>query len=294
MNTLLRKQSALFCIVALGIAAAGRILPPVDDTAGLLIIGGFILLLGVPHGALDPVFAPQLYGVRSAVGWLIFGLCYCAAAVSVVFFWQVTPTLFLLTFLLVSAIHFSGDLDPEVPVLAKALYGGAILVLPALFHAAQIEPLFNMLVGSESSHWITRCLHWLAWPWAAGLTLVAVALVRRMGRPALELATLGCLALSAPPLYAFTAFFCLMHGARHILRTVAYASETPARRLIAINVLPMTLIVAALLVVVTHFSRHELNAAIVQTIFVGLAALTVPHMVLVERIRHAGWKRPVK
>ncbi|WP_458069788.1 Brp/Blh family beta-carotene 15,15'-dioxygenase [Rhodanobacter sp. BL-MT-08] len=292
MSTLLRKQSALFCVVALAMAVLAPLLPAVDNTAGLLIIGGLILLLGVPHGALDPVFASQLCGVRSAGGWLVFGLCYGAVAALVILCWQAAPTFFLLAFLLVSVVHFSGDLDKEVPLLAKALYGGTIIVLPALFHAAQIEPLFRMLVGAPSAQWITRCLHWLAWPWAAALALTAIALRRRKSRPALELAALGSLALAAPPLYAFTVFFCLMHGARHILRTLDYARDTPARRLIAVNALPMLLVAAALVVVATRVTHQPLNATIVRTIFVGLAALTAPHMMLVERVRHAGWKRP--
>ena len=292
MATLLRRQSTLFCIMALAIAALAPLLPPVDNAAGLLSIGGLILLLGVPHGALDPVFAAPLYGVRSAGGWLVFGACYGAVAGLVVVFWLAAPTAFLLIFLVVSVVHFSGDLDPKVSMLTKVLYGGAIIVLPALFHAAEIESLFTMLVGSPSAHRMTRCLQWLAWPWFAGVALAAISLGRRMPRPALELATLGCLALAAPPLYAFTVFFCLMHGARHILRTAAYADDIPARRLIAVNALPMALVFAALIFVATHVIRQPFSATIVRTMFVGLAALTAPHMAMVERIRHAGWKRP--
>jgi Brp/Blh family beta-carotene 15,15'-monooxygenase len=289
---LTRAQSTLFCLVALAFTVLAPLLPPVDNTAGLLIVGGLILLLGVPHGALDPVFATQRYGVRGVAGWLIFGACYSAAAALVVVCWQAAPTAFLVVFLLVSAVHFSGDMGHEVSWPAKALYGGSIIVLPALLHAADIEPLFRTLVGAASAHDITRCLQWLAWPWPVGVMLAAFAIRRRTPRAACEMTALGCLAIFAPPLYAFTLFFCLMHGARHILRTVAYAHGTPARRLIAANALPMLLVVAALLIVLALAPPRSIDATIVRTIFVGLAALTAPHMALIERIRYEGWRRP--
>ena len=292
MSAALRIQGTVFCIAALSLAVLGPWLPSINGTAGLLIIAGLILLLGVPHGALDPVFARHLHGLRNASGWVAFGLCYSAVAGLVIVCWRIAPTPFLIAFLLVSVAHFSGDLGQDVPLLAKALYGGAIIVLPALFHAAQIEPLFDALVGPQSAHWITRATHWLALPWLAGVTGAALALRRRMPRTALELVTLACLALGAPPLYAFTAYFCLMHGARHILRTAAYAGDMPAAQVIALAALPMVLVALAALAVPAQVHSGPLNATIVQTVFVGLAALTVPHMALVERVRHAGWTRP--
>lgn len=292
MSIAFRAQGMLFCVVALGLAALGPWLPPINGHPGLLLVGGLTLLLGVPHGALDPVFARRLHAIDRASRWLLFGLCYSVVASLVVLCWLAAPTLFLITFLLLSAAHFSGDLEHDVPSAAMALYGGAIIVLPALFHADQMALLLNVLVGPDSAQWITQCLRWLAWPWLAGMAAAVLTLWRRLPRTTLELAALAALALFAPLLYAFTAFFCLMHGARHILRTVAYAGDRPIRQIAALALLPMAIVSVVSLAMVARIDVPAFNASVVQIIFVGLAALTVPHMTLVERVRHAGWQQP--
>jgi hypothetical protein len=62
-------------------------------------------------------------------------------------------------------------------------------------------------------------------------------------------------------------------------------------QLIALAALPMVLVVAVAAAITASADGYALDAVIVQTVFVGLAALTVPHMALIERIRHAGWTR---
>jgi Brp/Blh family beta-carotene 15,15'-monooxygenase len=86
-------------------------------------------------------------------------------------------------------------------------------------------------------------------------------------------------------LLAFTVFFCTMHSARHIVRTWHYAGTGSIAQLIRAALLPMlgTLILGG---AAAYFLRTEpLEAGMMQLVFVGLAALTVPHMALVEQVR---------
>jgi Brp/Blh family beta-carotene 15,15'-monooxygenase len=289
----LRIQGLAFCAVALAVALLSPLLPAVESAQALGAIALLILFLGVPHGALDPIFAQQLHRIRSARGWLIFAVLYILAAGAVVAAWRMAPGAFLTGFLLVSVLHFSGDLAPPTPLMTRLLYGGAIIVLPAALHASELSRLFAMLVGAERASALTGVLQLITWPWLGALLIAAAAAWRHDWRTALELVAVGILALVAPPLYAFVVFFCAMHAARHILRTTEYAGgATELRRLLMFALPPMVVTSAAAILITLRIPSSSVGSGLVQIIFVGLAALTVPHMALVERVRWRGWRRP--
>ena len=285
-----RVQGLVFCVVAVAVALFSPLLPEVHSAQALGTIAVLILLLGVPHGALDPIFAQRLHHIRRAREWLLFGLLYVLAATLVVAAWYVAPGAFLIGFLLVSVAHFSGDLTPPTPPVTRLLYGGAIIVLPAALHAGELLRLFAILVGAHSAGMLTATLHLLAWPWLGALLIAATAHARRDWRAALEIVAVSTVALLAAPLYAFAVFFCGMHAARHILRTADYAGRrTGRRRLMMLALPPMVLTTAATLAIALRIPSSSLDTGLVQIIFIGLAALTVPHMALVERVRWRGW-----
>ncbi len=100
---------------------------------------------------------------------------------------------------------------------------------------------------------------------------------------AIEATALGLLAVCAPPLAAFTVFFSVMHGQRHLLRTQRWLWLTADWR--TLGVFGATLLMLAPLLLLGWRLLEELpsQTRIAQILFVGLAALTVPHMVVVGR-----------
>lgn len=284
-----RIQGLAFSIGAIVMAVVAVTAARFDPQVELIVVATLIVLLGVPHGALDTIFARQLYGIQTLGGWLRFAVIYVFLGVSVVGFFMLTPSGFLIGFLLISMLHFSGDPAAGTPWLARALYGGAIIVLPTVLHAGEITRLFALLVGIDAATLVTPFLGLLAWPWLIGLALAAIQRLPKNWLTSLEMGAVAVLAVLAPPLISFTVFFCAMHSARHILRTIDYSGRSPAGLILGATLLPMLGVLVASAAAWHFLDGTPINGAIIQLVFVGLAALAVPHMALVERVRLSGW-----
>lgn len=282
-------QRVVFVAVA-GIAIlAGSVwtLPPVSTQIALS--AALILLLGVPHGALDMLYARPKLKLVSLSRLALFGIGYLGAAALVVILWVASPLAFLILFLLGSAFHFSGDVEEGAPLSALIVHGFGVIALPQLLYKRELTELFGMLATAEAAGWVVL-----------GLGAVAIVVVlsavhavffflsKKRSSEALEIFTIVVLAVVCPPLIAFTVYFCLGHSARHILRSANIHSQTLARTLQEM-LLPM--VGVAVLVGVSWALRNtvSVDARIIQIIFVGLAALTAPHMLLVEPVRLRGW-----
>lgn len=284
-----RIQGLVFSCAALAVTGAAITMRRVDPQLELIVVAALVVVLGVPHGALDTIFARQLYAIHGLTGWLRFAVIYVLLAGMVVGLWVFQPVGFLIGFLLISALHFSGDPAAGTPWAARTLYGGAIIVLPTLLHREEVAGLFGFLVGMDAASFLVPWVRGLAWPWLVGLGLSAIWSGRRDWLTGLELGAVAVLAVFAPPLISFVVFFCGMHSARHILRTFKYAGHSSPGLIGGAALLPMIGVVAASALAWHFLKDQSLDAQIVQLVFVGLAALTVPHMALVEQVRLSGW-----
>ncbi len=284
-----RLQGMFFCGLAFLIALTYQALGRFASQTELILLGALIVVLGVPHGALDTVFAHRLYGIRTPWHWLFFSLTYLLLAAAVIGLWKLAPAVFLIGFLVISVAHFSGDSAAGTPLVSRIFYAGSVVVFPSIFYRQEIHQLFSHLAGPAAAQAVVPVLKWLAWPWAVGLVLAVLERLRSDWLTALEITSVGVLSLMAPPLLAFTLFFCGMHSARHLIRSVIYSGRSSWRLLLAAALLPMLGVVFAVALAWHFLCDTPLDARLLQIIFVGLAALTVPHMVLVEQVRLSGW-----
>jgi len=213
-----------------------------------------------------------------------------------VLLWWWLPMVFLIGFLAVSVLHFSGDLSAGATFFQRLVYGTAVIALPAVWHAPEMLRLFSQLVGLSAAQPVVAALQLIGWPCLlAWLCWVVWALLRRQrgdGWRTLDMSALGALALSATPLLGFAIYFCAMHSARHVMRTQQFTSLKPSRMALVAALPMLALLVLGTLgwtlwptVADTPISERQL-----QLLFVALAALTLPHMLLVERLRLTDWQ----
>lgn len=281
-------QGRLFCGLALALVIASLAGARLDLPGELVAAGVLLLLLGMPHGSLDVVVARELIGVGSFKKWALFSLIYLGLAAAVVCFWALAPTLFLCVFLVSSALHFGGDLAAGAPSLLRVLYGGAVIVLPGLWHEVELQRLLGLVAGPASAAFVTPLLSQLAGPWLVATVLAGALQARTSRHAACEAAALAALAVTAPPLIAFTAYFCAMHSPRHVLKSLMGLPAARVRSALRLAVWPTLAVLATAALLGLLASELPMEARMMQIVFVGLAALTLPHMVLIEHVRRVG------
>jgi Brp/Blh family beta-carotene 15,15'-monooxygenase len=281
----LRAQGIIFSILAVLAVIISIFWQPTDNLTYLIVLAIIIFFLGVPHGALDPIFAKKLLPVSTWQSWSYFLLLYGLLGLGMIFFWVISPLLFMITFLCLSTLHFSRDLENTAPRITKLLYGGAVIVLPTLLHYDVMVNLFTLILNKEDGLLVVNFLHLIALPYVILLILSIAFEGYRNSFQAIELFAVSLLAIVAQPLISFTLFFCGMHSIRHVLRTQSF-SRLSWKKIFLTSLLPMLGVVLIVLLSWFYLQDSPNYPRILQLVFVGLACLTVPHMLLVDRIRH--------
>ena len=277
-------------VAACLVAAIGHV---PGDRVQIPLLLALVTVLGLPHGALDPFVARAAFGLTDRAGMAAFLSLYAALAGLVAVLWWLAPFEMLLLFLAISALHFSLDWRSAAPWPLRILLGGAVIVLPCLNHAAEVAEIFRLLADDTRTEGVIGLLSAVAPAWALALTAGSVWLLRRAAWAACEGIVLVAAGLLLPPLLFFVLYFCGLHSPRHLIDTaieLGFRSFAPVLR----AALPATLAtVAAAVFVYQQLELGAPSAALLKIVFIGLAALTVPHMLLIELSHRSRHRRPV-
>ena len=248
----------------------------------------FVVLIGLPHGAFDGAIANHLGAGRSLAEAAKFITSYCAAAGLVIAIWIMFPAVTLTLFLIISMVHFGrGDaLAKSRPVfmMQVLLHGGLPIFGIIYFQQTSVIPLFDALTNGDSnlailtSNIIVPVMGLMVFVY--GLTAFRDASLRARFA---EFTLLAVVFAFLPPLVSFALYFCIIHTGRHMRRIWHVLASSSSQKALYRQAAGFTL--ASWIVGGAAFlwlETGDLDAALLQVVFIGLAALTVPHMILVD------------
>ena len=258
-----------------------------------LLAAGAILLTGLPHGGLDRLLTLGRFELSpaGAIRNGVFTLGYLLVAGSTVVAWLAYPMLGLSAFLIVSVLHFGLGDRTAGPRWYRGLqvlaHGGAPIVLIPVLHPDAVAVLFAHLSDAAAATAILQALRTLLPLWLAIALACAAASIGRpggLGRVA-GLALLVAVFAVLPPLLGFLLYFGAVHGPRHLRGALATVrARGLSERAVAVEVALVSATAAAgILGAVAALAGAAVDQeSVVRGLFVGLAALTIPHMLLVD------------
>ncbi|MDZ7710228.1 MAG: Brp/Blh family beta-carotene 15,15'-dioxygenase [Roseovarius sp.] len=251
--------------------------------AQVLMLAPLVAVLGLPHGALDLPIAEALWPLT---GWrrkLLFTAAYLGLAGAVIAIWLLAPGAALAMFLGYSALHFSDDWSQAWPALRWS--GGATTIgAPALLHHGEVEAIFAVLAPQIVAAVVADVAALVGVLAFAGFVLSCLLSRQARGAAVPEQVILWITAGALPPLMYFVVYFCALHSVRHFTATMRVIADW--RRAMAVAVTLSAIVTLAAVMVLLYGSTSQLvdqSEQIIRIVFIGLAALTVPHMILVDR-----------
>ena len=253
-----------------------------------------ILTVGISHGALDNIKGKKLLKFLDIKSISTFYIGYVLISLSVILIWIMFPNSLLFIFLIVAAYHFGKEdsifLDKEKKIYDEVLYflkGSIVIISPLLFHKIETILIFQSLNFDVSKiiYIENKFLYiFLLLSFFSNLFLISKKNMETKSLLLMDFFSILILNYFLNPIIAFTIYFCFLHSIRHSLSLMLELNKNIKKGFVAFvkKALPLTIITAFIylfFLYVLNFNYH-LNESIYKVIFIGLASLTFPHILL--------------
>lgn len=275
----------------------------------LSIFAFFVIITGIPHGAVDHIVAADVYKLDQSFGdQLRFYLTYLITMVLLGLVWVISAPVGFLIFIVISVYHFGqGDLAYFATLLPKwqqvALYasrGLFLITLPIALHLEITAPIINSAAGIDLMQFRMFSEH--AFLTASIVTaihvlvLLGVWMLRDnsssqppyLAKECISIGILGLLFVYAHPLVGFGVYFGLWHGLNHFFELKEHLSSGEEKYTIAqiySKTIPFTLLSFVGLALLWFLSgAFGLQNRMISLLFILISVLTLPHMLLIDKM----------
>ena len=253
-----------------------------------------ILILGISHGALDNVKGKKLFNLFGYKSPFPFYLAYIVISLLIIIFWLAFPNTVLLLFLIIASYHF-GKEDTVFSFKGKFLIveflyflkGSAVILAPLLFQKEKTNEIFQILNFNffESQLFNNQLL--IIFLFLSFLSSMIISYKKNADLKALmimDFFSLIILNIFLTPVLAFTIYFCFLHSIRHAITLIFELDKSfkSGFKKFINKAIPLTFATGVIFLMAVYFlnSFYKLDEAIYKVIFIGLASLTFPHILL--------------
>ena len=260
----------------------------------------FILSIGVSHGSLDHIKGKKLLKIFNFKQVSIFYLTYILIAFVVIITWILKPSVSLIIFLIVASFHF-GKEDTQFLINENSYFnqllfffkGLLIILAPMFFHFDETVSIFKLLLVDNEIFYSS-----LSFIESSNALLIAIILSTlssiyfflkkfEIKKFTIFLDYFSILILNyyLSPLIAFTVYFCFLHSVRHSISLIYEIDNNDFKNGLKIftkKALPLTILTTIFCLIGLYFlnNNYDFNSSILKIIFIGLASLTFPHILL--------------
>ena len=259
-----------------------------------------ILTIGVSHGSLDHVKGKKLFNILNINNIAIFYFSYILVAILVIIIWVTTPFISLIIFLFVASYHF-GKEDTQFLInensyfnqLLFFLKGLLIIIAPMFFHFNETIAIFKLLLVDNEIFYSTLEFIEVNKILPIAIILSSLSSIFLFSRKFeikkfiifLDYFSILVLNYYLTPLVAFTIYFCFLHSIRHSITLIYEIDKNNFKNGLKIfgqKALPLTVLTAIFCLIGLYLlnDNYDFNSSILKIIFIGLATLTFPHILL--------------
>ena len=269
-------------------------------TISPLICLFLILIIGVSHGSLDHIKGKKLLQIFELNNVYIFYLTYILIAISVIILWKIIPSISLLLFLIVASFHF-GKEDTQFLINENSYYiqllfllkGSLIILAPMYFHFDETVSIFKMLLIDNEFFYKSLgfietnkiLLFGIILSTLSSILLFTKKFELKKFTIFLDYFSILIINYYFSPLVAFTLYFCFLHSIRHSIALMYELDEKNLKNGLKVFIrkaTPLTILTAAFSLIGLFLLNnvYDFDSSILKIIFIGLASLTFPHILL--------------
>ena len=259
-----------------------------------------ILVIGVSHGSLDHIKGKKLLKTFNLNNISIFYFTYLLLAISITIFWILFPSTALIIFLIVASYHF-GKEDTQFLINENTyanqllfLFKGSLIILaPLLFHFDETISIFKLLLIKNETFYSSLAFIENNKLLNIGIIISTLSSIflfiknfdLKKFTIFLDYFSIIILNYYFTPLIAFTIYFCFLHSIRHSISLMIELDQNNLKNGLLIffkKALPLTILTAIFCLIGMYFlnKNYGFDSSILKLIFIGLASLTFPHILL--------------